>query len=66
VFQRLKLRLRRSLNILLLKQRRIGGVMERTQHSGNILQRGAFFPPLCQGARGFAFEINDHEVTPGE
>ena len=39
--------------------------MKRSQHSGNILQRRAFLAPLLQGARGFAFEINDHKIAAG-
>ena len=40
------------------------GVIERTQHPGNVFQGSLFFSPLLKGKEGFAFEIKNKKVVP--
>src|SRR4051812_49308131 len=40
-----------------------GGVGERSQHAGHVLERGVFRPPLLESARGLALEVEDEPLA---
>ena len=51
---------------MLLEQRCIRGVVKRTQHAGNILQRRPLLASLLKRSCRLAFEINNDKVAAGE
>ncbi len=52
--------------LLPAEQGGMGGVVERTQHPGNVAQGGAFDAPFRDGAGRFALEIDDDKIASRE
>src|SRR6266705_4071107 len=45
-----------------VKQGRVGRVVKRAQHAGDVFQCGPLEPPLAQRAGRLSFEIDDEEI----
>src|SRR5262249_7382413 len=43
----------------------VRGVVERSQHAGNVFERRLFLAPLGQRSQRFSFEVEDVEVPLG-
>src|SRR3990167_8493833 len=54
--------LRNDTHLDLTHERGISGVVKRLQHAGDILKWRAFDSACGQGAQGFTFKIDDHEI----
>ena len=47
-------------------QGRVGGILKRAKHTGDVFQRRRLNTPLADGTFRLALEINDHEVLARE
>src|SRR5438105_15106691 len=56
----------RRLGVCLLEKRSICGVVERAQHSCNVLQRRALLTPIFEGTSRLSLEIDDDEIASRE
>src|SRR5690242_7475963 len=48
------------------KEGRVGPVVKRAQHSGDVAQGGILDATLADGPPGISFEIDEDEVFPGK
>ena len=47
------------------EERRVGGIAERSEHAGHVLQGRVLLPPLRERTRGLSLEIQDVEIPFG-